>query len=148
MAPHVSLLAGFPRMVDCRCGSFNTQHVPRSPLLSVLKYSQPGWSAGSQDDLWGDLAAQKWPRQTLRLYPYYTTYKVSACLSSLTQINCQNNHQLVQELIQDDNRRSACPTIDLASMHRVSAYKYNRPSYFLECRLIALQWDRFAHLVR
>ena len=55
-------------------------------------YSQPGWSAGSRDDLWRDLAAQKWPRQTLRLSPYYTTYKVSAYLPVLTKNNCQGSH--------------------------------------------------------
>ena len=48
----------------------------RSPLQ--FEYSQPGWSAGSQDALWHDLASQKWPKETLRLRPCYASYKVSA----------------------------------------------------------------------
>ena len=54
----------------------------------------------------------------------------------------------LQDLVKDDNRRSACPTIDLTQLSKHSAYKYNRPSYYMECKLIALQWDRSANIVR
>lgn len=73
------------------------------------------------------MAARKWPEHTLRLQPFYASY---------------------QDLLRDDNKRSACPTIDLTSLSKHSAYKYNRASYFLECRLTAIQWDRGAELVR
>lgn len=54
----------------------------------------------------------------------------------------------MQDLLKDDNKRSACPTINLTDSSKHSSYKYNRASYFLECRLTALQWDREAELVR
>lgn len=99
-----------------------------SRALCVVCQVSRGWAAaGCQDQLWHNLAAQKWPSKTLRLHPFYSTYR---------------------ELVKDDNKRSACPTIDLASMHKHSAYKYNRPNYFLQCRLTMLQWDRHAQLVR
>lgn len=84
------------------------------------------WSvAGHCESLWQKLAAEKWPQHTLRLQPFYATYK---------------------DLLKHENKRSACPTINLTSKH--SSYKYNRASYFLECRPTALQWDREAELVR
>ena len=134
-------------MVGCRCVPLPPQ--PRARSLSV---STAGLFAGSQDDLWRGLAAQKWPQETLRLQPFYTTFKVYVCLSKQARDQPQPGFDLapapVQELVQDDNKRSACPTIDLASINKLSAYKYNRPSYFLECRLIMLHWDRHAQLVR
>lgn len=96
-------------------------------LCTALQVCKEWSTAGSRDDHWRKLAAQKWPAHTLRLLPFYASYK---------------------DLLKDDNKRSACPTIDLISSSKHSAYKYNRASYFLECRLTTLQWDRGAHLVR
>ncbi|KAL0052498.1 hypothetical protein WJX82_003107 [Trebouxia sp. C0006] len=96
-------------------------------LCTALQVCKEWSTAGCRDDHWRKLAAQRWPAHTLRLLPFYASYK---------------------DLLRDDNKRSACPTIDLTSSSKHSAYKYNRASYFLECRLTALQWDRGAHLVR
>ena len=63
------------------------------------------------------------------------------CCPELVNVN-------LQELVKDDNKCSACPTIDLTSLSKHSAYKYNRASYFMECRLVALQWDRSSNLIR
>lgn len=140
------MLAGFSGLVGCRCARSPQLVLKQKSLLGV--FCQPGWYAGSHNTLWRRFAAQKWPAETLRLDPYYTTYKVSACCCMPKKDQLLGWSVITQELFQDDNKRSACPTIDLASMNKLSAYKYNRPSYFLECHLIALQWDRNAQLVR
>ena len=47
----------------------------------------------------------------------------------------------LQALVQDDNKASAWPAIDLAAVGACSTWRYKIPSRFYQCRLISLQYN-------
>lgn len=55
-------------------------------------------------------------------------------------------HSNLQELVKDGNKRHATVVLDLAG--RRCRYQYNRPDYFFQCRLLALDWLRDKGLLR